>query len=91
MGDSVSLPQWYGVILGLTCLIQFLVSLLIDRQYDRRHFRNYFWVIWYPLFFWILVMLSTVVALPKTIFKTQKRARWVSPDRGFGAEKEYEK
>ncbi|RKG36247.1 poly-beta-1,6 N-acetyl-D-glucosamine synthase [Acinetobacter guerrae] len=85
------LPQWYGVILGLTCLIQFLVSLLIDRQYDRRHFRNYFWVIWYPLFFWILAMLSTVVALPKTIFKTQKRARWVSPDRGFGAEKEYEK
>lgn len=84
-------PQWYGVILGLTCLIQFLVSLLIDRQYDRRHFRNYFWVIWYPLFFWILAMLSTVVALPKTIFKTQKRARWVSPDRGFGAEKEYEK
>lgn len=81
-------PQWYGVILGLTCLIQFLVSLMIDRQYDDRHFRNYFWVIWYPLFFWMLSMFSTVVALPKTIFKTQKRARWVSPDRGFTSEGE---
>lgn len=78
------MPQWYGVILGVTCLIQFLVSLAIDRQYDKsRTLRTYFWVIWYPLFFWILMMLTTVVSLPKTIFKKQKRARWVSPDRGF--------
>lgn len=82
-------PQWYGIILGLTCLIQFFVSLCIDKPYDKnRIFRNYFWVIWYPLFFWILTMLTTVVALPKTIFKTQKRARWVSPDRGFRGEPE---
>lgn len=63
--------------------MQFMVSLMIDRQYDQRHFRNYFWVIWYPLFYWVLAMLATVVAVPKTLFKQQKRARWVSPDRGF--------
>ncbi len=80
-------PQWYGVVLGVTCLIQFFVSLCIDHQYDKsRTFRTYFWVIWYPLFFWILMMLTTVVALPKTILKKNKRARWVSPDRGFRGE-----
>ena len=80
-------PQWYGVVLGLTCLIQFFVSLCIDHQYDKsRTFRTHFWVIWYPLFFWILMMLTTVVALPKTILKKNKRARWVSPDRGFRGE-----
>ena len=83
------LPQWYGVILGASCLIQFMVSLWIDRRYDKgRMFRSYFWVIWYPLFFWILTMLTTVVSLPKTIFKTQTRARWISPDRGFRGETE---
>ncbi len=46
-------------------------------------FRNYFWVIWYPLFFWLLTLFTSVVAVPKTIFNTKKRARWVSPDRGF--------
>lgn len=81
------LPTWYGVILGLTCLIQFFVSLMIDSRYDRgRLFINYFWVIWYPLFFWLLTMMTTVVAVPKTLLKTQKRARWVSPDRGFRGE-----
>ena len=84
------MPQWYGVTLGVTCLIQFLVSLAIDHQYDKsRTFRTYFWVIWYPLFFWILMMLTSVVSLPKTIFKKQKRARWVSPDRGFRGEDEH--
>lgn len=86
------MPQWYGAILGGTCLVQFFVSLMIDRRYDgSRMVRNYFWVIWYPLFFWILTMLTTVFAVPKTLMKTQKRARWVSPDRGFRAAVENDK
>ncbi|TDH74677.1 hypothetical protein, partial [Acinetobacter baumannii] len=36
-----------------------------------------------PLFFWLLTLFTSVVAVPKTIFNTKKRARWVSPDRGF--------
>ncbi|MFI9652759.1 poly-beta-1,6-N-acetyl-D-glucosamine synthase [Guyparkeria halopsychrophila] len=84
-GPSI-IPQWAGVILGITALLQFVVSLLIDRYYEpnRRFFRNYFWVIWYPLAFWLLSMATTVVALPKAILKRSgKRARWVSPDRGL--------
>lgn len=82
-------PQWYGVILAITCLIQFFVSLFIDRRYDGNRFlRNYFWVIWYPLFFWMLGAATTVVAVPKALFTRNKRARWISPDRGFKGESE---
>jgi biofilm PGA synthesis N-glycosyltransferase PgaC len=79
------LPQVYGLFLGFTCLIQFLVSLWMDRHYDQgRMLRNYIWVIWYPLLYWILSMLTTVVALPKALLKrSKKRARWNSPDRGL--------
>ncbi|OEY97629.1 poly-beta-1,6-N-acetyl-D-glucosamine synthase [Acinetobacter qingfengensis] len=79
------LPEWYGAMLGLTCLIQFSVSLWIDKRYDGdyRFFRNYFWIIWYPIFFWLLTTLTTVVSVPKALFQKRKRARWVSPDRGF--------
>lgn len=79
------LPQWYGLLLGSTCLIQFLVSLWIDRRYDQgRLIRNYVWIIWYPLLYWLLSMFSTVVAVPKTLLKPRnKRARWESPDRGI--------
>jgi biofilm PGA synthesis N-glycosyltransferase PgaC len=77
-------PTWGGLILGVTCLTQFFISLWIDRRYERGHFlRNYIWIIWYPLLYWILSMLTTVVAVPKTLLKKRgERARWESPDRG---------
>ncbi|GLQ97401.1 poly-beta-1,6-N-acetyl-D-glucosamine synthase [Dyella mobilis] len=77
------LPQWNGVLLGLVCMLQFLVSLLIDRRYEKRVGRYYYWMIWYPIAFWMLTIATSVVALPKAMFKRRgTRARWTSPDRG---------
>ena len=57
--------------------------MLIDRHYDRHILRYHFWMIWYPLAYWMLNMLTTVVALPKVLWReTGKRAVWTSPDRG---------
>jgi poly-beta-1,6-N-acetyl-D-glucosamine synthase len=78
------LPAWNGVILGLTCLLQFAVSLMIDSRYEKGLWRIYFWVIWYPLAFWLISMLTTVAAVPKALIKRRgQRAVWVSPDRGI--------
>lgn len=78
------LPDWHGVLLGGTCLLQFAISLFIDHRYERGVGRNYFWIIWYPFAFWLLNMLTTVVATPKAILKRRgTRATWVSPDRGL--------
>lgn len=78
------LPGWQGIILGLTCLLQFFVSLSIDSRYEQGLLRKYFWMIWYPLVYWLINVLTIVVAVPKTIFsKRKKRATWNSPDRGI--------
>lgn len=79
------LPQWHGVLLGITCLMQFAVSLLIDSRYERDLGRYYYWMIWYPLVYWIINMLTTVVALPKALWhrRQSRRAIWTSPDRGL--------
>lgn len=77
-------PTWPGMVLAMTCLLQFAVSLFLDRHYDKKLFRNYFSMVWYPLVFWIINWLTSVVALPNTLIRpTGKRARWVSPDRGI--------
>jgi biofilm PGA synthesis N-glycosyltransferase PgaC len=77
------LPQWHGVVLGLVCMMQFSLSILIDRRYETRVGRNYYWMIWYPLVYWLLSTLTTVVAFPKALFKRKgTRAIWTSPDRG---------
>ena len=78
------IPGWHGVLIGTTCLLQMLTSMVLDRHYDYRIFRHFFWMIWYPLAYWMLNMAATVWALPKVFARRRgKRAVWVSPDRGF--------
>jgi biofilm PGA synthesis N-glycosyltransferase PgaC len=67
-------------------LLQFAVSRWLDGRYDHGLGKNYFWMIWYPFFYWFLNLITAVTALPKVLFSTQKRARWVSPDRGVHQE-----
>jgi poly-beta-1,6-N-acetyl-D-glucosamine synthase len=78
------LPEWNGVVLGMICMGQFLISLLIDRRYEARIGRNYYWMIWYPLVYWMLTTATSICALPKAILKRKgTRAVWTSPDRGL--------
>ena len=75
---------WAGLLIGTTCLLQIMLSLVLDRPYDRGLLKNYFWMIWYPIIYWVITAATSVVALPKILFRdSEKRARWTSPDRGI--------
>lgn len=77
-------PSWTTVLLATVCMLQFAVSLLIDRRYEPGIGRFYYWMIWYPVAYWMLSLATTLVAVPATIFGGRRtRAVWVSPDRGF--------
>lgn len=77
-------PAWTGSILALTCILQFTVSLYVDRSYERKIFRYLFWVIWYPFIYWMISSLTVVFATPRALTKKKGvRAVWKSPDRGL--------
>lgn len=79
------IPSIYGTFLGITFLLQFALSLLIDSRYEKGVGRYYYWIIWYPFVFWIINVFTTSVGFIKAIFKKRgKRAVWESPDRGIG-------
>jgi biofilm PGA synthesis N-glycosyltransferase PgaC len=81
-------PAWTGLILALTCLIQFVISLYVDHVYDQRMLRYLFWVIWYPFMYWMITSLTVIVAAPKAFLKKKgTRAVWQSPDRGIDSSK----
>ena len=78
-------PRWTGSILALTCVIQFFVSIYVDRKYDQKMIKYLFWVIWYPFAYWAISSLTVVVATPKGLLKKKGvKAIWKSPDRGLG-------
>jgi biofilm PGA synthesis N-glycosyltransferase PgaC len=79
-------PGWSGIILGTTCLLQFAISLTVDGRYDRRLGRVYYWLIWYPMVYWVIQVMTTVVAVPRALTRKKgSRGTWVSPDRGVRA------
>ena len=81
---SIQPPEFWGLLLATTCLIQFLLALAIESRYESHLFRAIFWVIWYPLFFWIVMLTTSLVGFPKAILRLRgKRAVWSSPDRGI--------
>ncbi|ELI8302983.1 poly-beta-1,6 N-acetyl-D-glucosamine synthase, partial [Yersinia enterocolitica] len=58
---------------------------VIERRYEPKLGNSLFWIIWYPMVYWMLSLFTTVVSFPKVMLNTKrKRARWVSPDRGIG-------
>lgn len=80
------LPQWTGLAIGVTCLLQFAVGMFLDRRYERPEGRSFYWMIWYPTAFWFINLFTSVAALPALLVRYLKkdiRARWVSPDRGI--------
>jgi biofilm PGA synthesis N-glycosyltransferase PgaC len=77
-------PQWTGVLIGTTCLLQVAIGMALDSRHEKGLLRYYFWMIWYPLAFWLISVFTTLVGVPKALFRTHgKRARWTSPDRGL--------
>ena len=82
--SSPFLPYGTGMLLGATCLLQFAISKWMDSRYEPALAQNYYWMIWYPLVFWLITITASIVAFPKVLkLGTGQRARWVSPDRGL--------
>lgn len=79
-------PDWTGMLLSVTCLIQFVVSLGIDSRYESRSGgtgRYYYWMIWYPLVYWLINVMTTVAGFFRAFRKKRgQRAVWVTLDRG---------
>lgn len=77
-------PEWWGLTLAITYLAQALVAHIIERRYEPTMLRSLFWIIWYPIAFWLISTLTTVVALPRALFLPRAaHTTWISPDRGL--------
>jgi poly-beta-1,6-N-acetyl-D-glucosamine synthase len=78
-------PAWTGSVLALTCILQFLVSIYVDRRYEKKIFKYLFWVIWYPFMYWMISSFTVIFAAPKALLKKKGvRAVWKGSDRGLG-------
>ena len=52
------------MLLLATCILQPIIGSMIDRRYDEKLLMYFLDTIWYPVAFWLISMITTVVALP---------------------------
>jgi biofilm PGA synthesis N-glycosyltransferase PgaC len=75
-----------GIFLGLLCLIQFSISIILDNQEDKMNCKYYFYSVWYALIYWYFNIITLIISF-HTIFtfksRIGKNATWKSPDRGI--------
>ncbi len=76
------IPDWYGLILCITYLLQASLSTWLERRFEPAAGSSLFWIIWYPLAFWLLSTMTAAVALPRALLRPRS-GRWTSPDRGL--------
>ncbi len=81
------MPRWFGVLLSITCLVQFGASLFIDSRYEARAGglgRYYFWIIWYPIVYWAIGVSTNLVGVFRAVGRKRgKPAIWGASDRGL--------
>lgn len=76
------IPNWWGMLIGTTCLLQLLVGVLLDRRYDKEVPQFYYVAIFYPIVYWILMAVITSIATPMGLFSKVKPGtvtRWRTP------------
>ena len=79
-----NLHGWGSELLISTYILQSVVALSLDRRYEKNSFRSLYWLIWYPLLFWVLQAVTAVVGFVRACVRPSgDRGRWISPDRGL--------
>jgi biofilm PGA synthesis N-glycosyltransferase PgaC len=78
------IPNWWGMLIATLSLIQLGTGVLLDRQYDREIVRHFPAAVFYPVVYWMLMAIITVVSTPAGLFGARDRGptRWTNPAGG---------
>jgi len=80
------IPNLWGMSIATLCLLQLTTGVLIDRRYDPHVLRHLPYAVWYPIIYWALLALTTVLAMPYLFKRPAKEAvRWQTARRGKAA------
>lgn len=66
-------PNFWGMVIATIALIQLAVGLWLDRHYNAGVGRFYLWAAMYPLFYWMLMLVITVIATPGALLGRRRR------------------
>jgi len=78
---AAPIPNWWGMVIATMCLVQLATGVIVDSRYDKGLWRYYHMAVFYPLLYWMLMSIITVLTTPKGLFGRRSRGptRWHTP------------
>ncbi len=71
------IPNLWGMLIATFALMQLLVGTVMDRRYDPETVRYYPYAVFYPIIYWMIMSISTVIALPAVLRRPGRTpVRW---------------
>ena len=69
------IPNFWGMLVATMCLLQLGAGVLLDNAYDRDLKRTFYVAVFYPLIYWILMAVITVVTAPQGLAVNRQKRR----------------
>ena len=69
------IPNFWGMLVATMCLLQLATGVLLDNAYDRDLKKYFFVAVFYPLVYWILMAVITVITAPKGLTVNRQKRR----------------
>ncbi len=70
------IPNFWGMLIATMCIAQLITGVLLDRDYDEKLPRYFVTAVFYPLVYWILMAVITVVTHPAGINVNRQKRRY---------------
>ena len=70
------IPNFWGMLIATVCVLQLITGVLLDRHYDRTLPRYFVTAVFYPLIYWILMAVITVVTHPRGLGVNRQKSRY---------------
>jgi biofilm PGA synthesis N-glycosyltransferase PgaC len=79
------IPNFWGMTIGTLCLAQLAIGTLVDRRYDRDIWRYFPYAVYYPIIYWALLALCTVISLRYLFVRPPEQSVTWTTQRSGGA------
>lgn len=68
------IPNFWGMVIATVCLLQLMTGVWMDRRYDPETLKYYPYAVFYPIVYWMILSLTTVLSLPWLFRKPVKKS-----------------
>jgi poly-beta-1,6-N-acetyl-D-glucosamine synthase len=67
------IPNWWGMLIASLSLLQLGTGVMLDHRYDKEVLRYFPVAVFYPLVYWMLMSVITVVSTPRGLLAKAPR------------------